>query len=480
MHFQQIFEPKLAQNSYLIGCQKTGEAIIVDPMRDIHRYIEAASKASLKIVAVTETHIHADYLSGAQEFAHQLGVKVYASNCSDNEWRFDWVIESDYDHQLLKHGDAFQIGNIEFKTLYTPGHTPEHISFLVTDRGGAADRPMGILSGDFVFVGDVGRPDLLESAAGQNGAMKPAAQTLFRSLQQFKELPQYLQVWPGHGAGSACGKALGAVPMSTVGYELQFNQSLLATASERQFVDYILSGQPEPPMYFARMKFENRSGPAILGKLPKPKKLGSDQFKLFINNQDVALIDTRSWQSFRTGHIPGTIFAPMNKSFNTTAGCYVTPRMPIYLIIEENKLSEAIVDLIRIGLDDIRGYFTPDTLENYKTAGGELSSIDEIDVRSLKEKIENNNVHILDVRRASELAQTGQLEGAQNIAHTRLQPRLAEVLKDKPLMVHCLSGVRSSYASAFLKRNGYDVTNIAGGFNAWLKSGGTVVNAANN
>lgn len=475
MHFQQIFEPKLAQNAYLIGCQRTGEAILVDPMRDILRYIEAAAQANLKITAVTETHIHADYLSGAREFAEQLGSKIYASNCGDDDWRFKWVENSKYDYQLLDHGDTFQVGNIEFKAVFTPGHTPEHMSFLVTDRGGSADRPMGILSGDFVFVGDVGRPDLLESAAGQSGAMKPAAQTLFKALQQFKELPAYLQVWPGHGAGSACGKALGAVPMSTVGYELQFNRSLQAASSEKEFVDYILTGQPEPPMYFARMKNDNRSGPAILGNLPKPKKLGHEQFNLFVNNHDVALVDTRKWQSFRTGHIPGAIFAPMNKSFNTVAGCYVTPDMPIYLIIEEKHLSEAVIDLIRIGLDDVRGYFTPDMLEHFKRSGGELETIAEIDVETLKEKIATNNIQVLDVRRESELAESGHIKNALNIAHTRLHPRLNELPKDQPLMVHCLSGVRSSYASAFLKWNGYDATNVAGGFTAWLKSGGDVV-----
>lgn len=476
MYFQQIFEPKLAQNSYLIGCQQTGEAILVDPMRDIDRYVNIAQHASLRIVAVTETHIHADYLSGAREFAEQRGVKVYASNGGEGDWRFKWVSESDYPHQMLNHGDVFHVGNIEFKCLLTPGHTPEHISFLVTDRGGSAQNPMGILSGDFVFVGDVGRPDLLELAAGQVGAMVPAAKTLYQSLKQFKALPNYLQVWPGHGAGSACGKALGSIPISTVGYELQYNPSLLATESETMFVNYILDGQPEPPMYFARMKMDNRDGPAILGSIPEPEPGAEQDLHKLANNKETVLIDTRSWPEFRTGHIPGAIFAPLDKGFNSVVGCYVTPDIPIFLLIEDQDVQEAVLDLIRIGLDDIRGYFTKSTFRQYTENAGELSTIDEIDVRTFQQVLKTEDVHLLDVRRASELNQLGFLDNAQNIAHTRLSPRLSEIPNEKPIMVYCQVGMRSAYAAAFLKKNGYKVTNVAGGFSAWERMGGSTIN----
>ncbi|WP_409029575.1 MBL fold metallo-hydrolase [Gracilimonas sediminicola] len=192
MFFQQIFEEKLAQYAYLIGCQRTGEAIIIDPMRDVDRYKELAMQNNLKLVAAAETHIHADYLSGLRELAEQ-GLTVYASDEGDKDWKYEWLMGSDYDHKLLKDGDEFSIGNIKFTTVYSPGHTPEHVSYLVTD-GAATDEPMGILSGDFVFVGDVGRPDLLESAAGQKGAMKSSAKVLYQSLQRFKEMPEYLQL----------------------------------------------------------------------------------------------------------------------------------------------------------------------------------------------------------------------------------------------------------------------------------------------
>lgn len=242
MYFRQIFEPKLAQNSYVIGCQESGEAIVIDPMRDIERYMGLAAQESLTIIATAETHIHVDYLSGSREFAEQLNAKVYVSDCGDKDWKYDWVIKGQYHHQLLRHADAFFIGNIKFEVISTPGHTQEHISLLVSDTKSSADSPVGILSGDFVFVGDVGRPDLLESAAGLQQIMKPAAGILYRSLQQFKSLPSFLQLWPGHGAGSACGKSLGAMPMSTVGYELQFNPSILAADDEEAFVEYILEG----------------------------------------------------------------------------------------------------------------------------------------------------------------------------------------------------------------------------------------------
>ncbi|MEL0010630.1 MAG: MBL fold metallo-hydrolase, partial [Bacteroidota bacterium] len=244
MFFEQIFEEKLAQYAYVIGCQKSGEAVVIDPMRDIDRYTALAAKHGLTIVAAADTHIHADYLSGLREFADR-GVKVYASDEGDANWKYEWLKNSEYNYELLTDNDTFKIGNIIFKAVHSPGHTPEHISYLVSD-GATTEEPMGICSGDFVFVGDVGRPDLLESAAGMEGVMEESARVLYKSLDRFKDLESYVQVWPGHGAGSACGKALGAVPDSTVGYELRFNNSIKAAITEQDFVNFILDGQPEP------------------------------------------------------------------------------------------------------------------------------------------------------------------------------------------------------------------------------------------
>lgn len=463
MFFEQIFEEKLAQYAYVIGCQKTGEAIVIDPMRDIARYDEVARKNGLRLVAAAETHIHADYLSGMRELAER-GAKIYVSDEGDADWKYEWVIGSEYNHQLLKDGDQFNIGNIRFKTVYSPGHTPEHVSYLVTD-GAATDEPMGILSGDFVFVGDVGRPDLLETAAGQVGAMEGSAKVLYQSLEKFKTLPEYLQLWPGHGAGSACGKALGAVPESTVGYEQRFNNSIRATITEQNFVDYILDGQPEPPLYFARMKRDNKLGPKVLGEMPSPSRMNINDIIANTKGEGAVILDTRFRMDFMAGHLEGSLLATMDKQFNTIAGSYVTEDQDIYLILEEDQVQEAVVDLIRIGLDNIKGYATPSDLVS---SGASLVTTDIISFEEVDSLMETGNYYLLDVRKKSEFDE-GHHPDAINIAHTRLLDRINEVPRDKPVLVHCKSGGRASYASALLERFGYDVTYINDDVEPWLE-----------
>lgn len=465
MFFQQILEEKLAQYAYLIGCQATGEAIIVDPMRDITRYQTIAEKNNLEIVAATETHIHADYLSGLREFA-EAGIRVLVSDEGDADWKYEWVIGSEYDHQLLKDGDEFAIGNIKFTAKHTPGHTPEHLIFLVAD-GAATDEPMGILSGDFIFVGDVGRPDLLETAAGQQGVMKESAKVMYESIQKFKELPEYWQVWPGHGAGSACGKALGAIPESTVGYEQRFNNSIKAAISEQDFVDYILDGQPEPPLYFSRMKRDNKKGPKVLGEIPQPKKMTIEQMIGQVRISGGVILDTRDRNAFMNGHIEGSLLSPLNKAFNTVAGSYIKEEEKIFLIIEQERVEEAVLDLTRIGLDNIEGYATPAQLEEFAKKGGELFSTETIDFKTTEEYLEADEAYLLDVRKQSEFEE-GHIPGAMNIAHTRLLERINEVPKDKPVMVSCQSGARSAVASAMLERADYAVKYVDDLIETWL------------
>lgn len=461
MFFEQIFEEKLAQYAYLIGCQRSGEAIVVDPMRDIKRYEKLAAKHNLKIIAAAETHIHADYLSGLREFAEN-GVKVYASDEGDKDWKYEWLMGSDYNYQLLKDGDEFKIGNIKFTTVYSPGHTPEHVSYLVTD-GAATDEPMGILSGDFVFVGDVGRPDLLETAAGQVGAMEGSAKTLYKSLEKFKALPEYLQLWPGHGAGSACGKALGAVPKSTVGYEQKFNPSIRSAITEQSFVDYILEGQPEPPLYFARMKRDNKKGPKVLGTIPTPQKMDIQTIIEKAAGNDAVIVDTRKRNEFMSGHLKGSLLATINKDFNTIAGSYVTEDQDIYLIIEDDKVGEAVTDLIRIGLDNITGFTTPSELKNVELVSTETINFEETD--SL---LNATGYTLLDARKKSEFDE-GHHPEAINISHTRLLDRIDEIPKNQPVLVHCKSGNRASFASALLESKGWDVKFIDDSVNPWLQ-----------
>ena len=457
MYFKQLYDNKLAQYSYLIGCQATGEAVVVDPMRDVDQYYQLADEEGLEITAAVDTHIHADYISGLREFAAK-GVKVYASDEGDADWKYEWLLDSDYNYQLITDGDRFSLGNIKFDVVHTPGHTPESISILVTD-GAMTDQPMGILSGDFVFVGDVGRPDLLETAAGQEGAMKPAARELYKSVKDFEELPEYLQVWPAHGSGSACGKALGAIPESTVGYELRFSPAFKAATSENEFVDFILDGQPEPPLYFGRMKKVNKEGPAVFGDLPKPEKLSITD----IVKQKGVIVDSREAEFFMDGHLEGSLLATFDKNFNTIVGSYADAEQDIYLIIDESHLEEAVRDLLRVGIDNIKGYATPQMLSNWDQ---DLATVEAIDFDGVEELRKDENTQVLDVRKATEYAE-GHIPGSINIAHTRLADHLDELPTDKTLLVHCAGGTRASYASGLLDKHGFDVQWVDDDFSEW-------------
>ncbi|MCW5765272.1 MAG: hypothetical protein KIT68_04785, partial [Phycisphaeraceae bacterium] len=365
-------------------------------------------------------------------------------------------------------GDTFRVGNIEFRALHTPGHTPEHLCFMVTDRGGGADKPIGVITGDFVFVGDVGRPDLLETAAGQAGKADPSAHRLFASIRKFMQWPDYLQLWPAHGAGSACGKALGAVPSSTVGYEKMFNPAVRAAADESRFVAFILDGQPEPPLYFAAMKRDNKLGPRVLGGVPAvPAISGADLAK--IDGRSAAIIDTRPWAAFKAGHVPGALHLPLNNSFNTDAGSLIDERETMYLIVEPSRLDEAVRDLIRVGLDRFGGAIDPAKLADYSAAGGTLQTTAEVTVEQARGLIDSRRPFLLDVRRAAEFAE-GHIDGALNMAHTRMRTGLDRVPRDRPILVNCRSGMRSARACSLLQKHGYEAINLAGGFLAWEKA----------
>ena len=460
MFFKQIVDEKLAQYAYLVGCQRTRQAMLIDPQRDIDRYVVIARREGLRIAAVAETHIHADFLSGCLEFVERYGCRAYLSAEGGAGWQYEWAAGRD-SVTLLGDGDRFDVGGIEFQAMHTPGHTPEHMSFLVTDRGAGAGEPMGMVSGDFVFVGDLGRPDLLESAAGQTGEMEPSARRLYASALGVFELPDYLRIWPGHGAGSACGKALGAVPDTTAGYEKRFSPALAAVRSgEDAFVEYILDGQPEPPLYFGRMKEQNRRGPPVLGPLPRPRRLSGVALLDIAGEGGSVVVDTRADRlGYYGGHIPGSIYAPLNKSFPTVTGCYVDPSWRIVLVCREDEVEEAVRDLVRIGLDRVSGWAPPDALDEFEAAGGEMASMEVIDFDEVGRRLPDPGVQVLDVRRATEFAEA-RIDGAANIAHTRLACRLGELPRDRQLLVHCLSGARASAAVSLLEREGFRVAAV--------------------
>ncbi len=469
MLIRQIVDDKLSQNAYLIGCQRTGEALIVDPERDVDRYLAAAGHEGLRLVAVAETHIHADFLSGARELAAQLpGLRVYLSGEGGDDWRYSWPEQDGVAAMLLRDGDTFDVGNIRLRAWHTPGHTPEHLSFVVTDTGSGATVPMGVATGDFVFVGDLGRPDLLESAVGVRGAMASAAEVLHRSVSALAPVEDYVQVWPGHGAGSACGKALGAVPVSTFGYE-RLTSPALRKADEGldAFVSFILRDQPEPPLYFARMKQLNKQGPPLLGRLPAPPRLDADA--LGRRAPEVQVVDTRpDRHDFFEAHLSGSFHAPLSRAFPTIVGSMVDPGQPLVLLVDESGLDEAVRALVRIGYDDIAGWAPPETLDALAAAGVSLRSLPSIDIAEFERRRQAGRAQVLDVRGASEYAGR-HVPGALNIAHTRLLAHLTDgtFKADGPVMVHCASGARAAAAAALLARHGIDVVHVDGEFSDW-------------
>ena len=461
MLLKYFYDKALAHASYMVGCQRAKVAMVVDPGRDIDQYLEMAERENVKLIAVAETHIHADYVSGARELAHRIGAKLYVSDEGPADWKYQYADQ--YNHQLLKDGDSFMIGNIEFNVMHTPGHTPESISFLLTDRGGNADKPMGIFTGDFVFVGSIGRPDLLEEAAGLANTAEPGARDLFRSAERFKRLPDFLQVWPAHGAGSACGKGLGAIPSSTVGYEKLFNPALQFT-DEGDFVKYILSDQPEAPKYFAVMKRVNKEGPDVLDDRTVPEPQPIDRLVASLDSANV--VDLSPSGQFADAHVPRSINIP-TPMLAGWAGWLVDYSDPTYLIADPSQLPEAMRVLRKIGVDDIRGYFD---VHRIWEAGLATESYQSASPKELASRIDASEVNLVDVRSEEEW-KVGRISGAEHHFLGRLRDNLSAITKDKPIVAQCQAGGRSAIAASILQAAGLEVINMAGGFGAWTEAG---------
>lgn len=458
MLLKYVYDKALAHASYLVGCQRAKVAVVVDPGRDIEQYLELADREGVKIIAVAETHIHADYVSGARELADRIGAKLYVSDEGPAEWKYQFAAQ--YEHQLLKDGDSFMVGNIRFDVLHTPGHTPESISFLLTDEGGHADKPMGIFTGDFVFVGSIGRPDLLEEAAGLANTAEPGARDLFHSAQKFKELPDYLQIWPAHGAGSACGKGLGAIPSSTVGYEKLFNPALQFD-DEEEFVQYILADQPEAPKYFAVMKRVNKEGPRVLGADHRHEMLNVSEVAGALGKGTV--VDLRPSADFAKGHVPSTINIPLNM-LAAWAGWLVDYDKPTYLICEPDQLEEAARVLHKIGVEEIAGAFNASEVQSTELASEIYETGTPAD---LAPTIQSGNAMLIDVRSQEEW-NAGHIEQATHRFLGRLSDNVAGFENGKPIVTQCRSGARSAIAASVLQAAGIkNVVNLTGGYNAW-------------
>lgn len=462
MFLRQIFDPYLAQYAYLIGCQRSGEALIIDPERDIDRYRSLAAENGLRITSVAETHIHADFVSGGREFAEDPEIHLYLSGEGGPDWTYQWPGPRPNTH-LLKHGDQFMVGNIRVEAVHTPGHTPEHLCYLITDVGGGADQPIALATGDFLFVGDVGRPDLLESAAGYKGAMEPSARQLRDSLRnRLASYADYLQILPAHGAGSACGKSLGAVPTTTLGYERRFNGIFkLATSGREGFVEQILAGQPDPPLYFATMKRVNRDGIAVTGGVPTPPHLDAVNFAVKAGNPAVRILDARAnRETFDAAHVARAIHAPLRTPFfSTSAGSFLSESDEILLVIEnEDDIGLAVRQLYRIGLDNVVGWIT---VEEAKVGGLLVDTISKIDFSAFDPAKALSEGEIVDVRTTSEFQQ-GHLDGARSFPYTRLKARMADLPQDRRLFIHCGTGKRASLAASFLRAEGFDTVHIDG------------------
>lgn len=458
MFFQHVYDKSLAQASYFIGCQAKGEAIVIDAQRDIDVYLKIAAQNNLKVTHITETHIHADFLAGSRELAAVTGAKLYLSDEGGEDWQYQ------FNHIGLKHGDVIRVGNLTLEVLHTPGHTPESISFLLTDHP-ASSEPVMIFTGDFVFVGDIGRPDLLEKAAGMLGTQEKGAKQMYQSVQRFASLAPFIQVWPGHGAGSACGKALGAVPSTTVGYEKIRNWAFQYENNESGFVNELLAGQPEPPKYFAMMKHLNKVDRPLLVEVPQHPKLSNEAFKKAYND-GIKVIDTRNKVDFANGFLPHSINIQHNNSLATWAGWILNYQEQFILVANAEEMEEITRKLMRIGLDNIYGF-----IEDVNDLGIELQTADVIDLESFKSYLHRDDVQIVDVRNQSEF-KSGHIKGAEHIFVGTLQDHLDKISKDKQVVIHCQSGDRAAIAYSLLRRNGFDkVKNYSGGMKEWLANG---------
>ncbi len=457
MFFKHFYDPDLAQGSYLIGCQASGDAVVVDARRDVDVYLKEAAAQGLTITDVTETHIHADYLSGSRELAARTGAKLWLSDMGDADWKYR------FEGEKLLDGDEIKVGNVIVRAVHTPGHTPEHLSFLVID-GATTDQPVMLLTGDFVFVGDIGRPDLLDEAAGGVDTRFAGAKQLFASLRdRFLTLPDHVQVWPAHGAGSACGKALGAVPTTTVGYErtTAWWADHVANGDEDGFTQALLEGQPDAPLYFGRMKRWNKEGPALLGEPATPTELDASDVAARVAAGEALFLDTRTMAEWHQDAVKNALFMPFGTNFATYASYAIDPerdRQDIVVLAADAEQAAVMRDkLTWTGIDTFAGYVT--TLAPFERAPIEILSPAELE--------RAGDVQVLDVRNATEHA-AGTVDGAMQLHAGQLRWKLDQLPQGTRIVAHCQTGGRSAVAASILRLHGFDdVAELQGSYEGW-------------
>ena len=456
MLLERIYDEDLAQAGYLIGCQAKGEALVVDARRDVRPYLDLAASHGMTITAVTETHIHADYLSGTRELAAATGARMYVSGEGGDDWQYD------FDATRLYDGDEVLLGNITIRAVHTPGHTPEHLSFLVTD-GAFADEPGYLLTGDFVFAGDVGRPDLLDEAAGGIDTRFAGARQLFAALKRFVALPDHIQVFPGHGSGSACGKALGALPSTSVGYERRFAwwARYVNDDDEEGFVAELLGGQPDAHAYFGRMKRQNKQGPVVLGPIQAPARLDNHDVARGLAAGELVVVDTRPADQVHGGTVAGSLNIPgPDKAATFGAWAYDPERESTGLVLlaaDADQAADMRDHLLRVGIDSVAGFITD--FDGLPLVTPEVVSIDQLNSM--------DGARLLDVRNATEHAD-GHIPGSRQLSAGRVLWSLDQLPTDELLVTYCQTGTRNSVAASALRRAGYRVAELDGSYAGWL------------
>lgn len=454
MILERFEVPGLAHYSYLLG--SNGQAAVVDPERNPERYLQAAESRGLRITHILETHIHADYASGATRLAKESGAELWLSGHDDGE---DY--QYGFPHREMRDGEELKLGDLRIVAIHTPGHTPEHLSFLVYEQS-RCGQPMALLSGDFLFVGSLGRPDLL----GEEAKQKLAA-SLYESVhEKIAHLPDGVEIYPAHGAGSLCGSGMAQRPQSTLGYE-RFCNVFMEGREERDFIDAVLGSVPEFPDYYRRMKRVNSDGARLLDGLPGETTFPAEQFQEQARTLDAVVIDLRRPEAFGGAHIPGALNIGAGQNLSMWAGWVVPYDTPLLLVGDDGTdMESARRALIRVGLDDIRGSLKGG-MRAWIEAGLDQAHVPQISVRELKEKRRRGQMFILDVRSRGEWV-TGHIEGAVHIPGGELPKRTGEIPKGTPVHVICGSGYRSSIATGVLKRAGVDgVVNVVGGMTAW-------------
>ena len=461
MRIERFEVPGLAHYSYMII--SSGCAAVVDPRRDIDIYVDYAAARDLKITHVLETHIHADYASGASELAQDTGAEAWLSGHDQGE-----DFQYRFPHRDFRDGEELDLGEARIVAMHTPGHTPEHLSFLVYEQGRA--HPLALLSGDFVFVGSLGRPDLLGEAAKHRLAAE-----LYQSVhERLKHLPDGVQILPAHGAGSLCGAGMGERPFTTLGYERASNL-FFGMRSREEFIDHILRTVPPFPEYYKRMKRVNSEGAPRLGGIPDGGALAPEDFEALIERKNAVVIDLRRPEAFGGAHIPGAFSIGGDQNLSMWAAWVVPYDTSILLVGEENSDCEpARRSLIRVGLDEIRGYLRGG-MRSWILDGYPQEHVPQVSVYELAEKMRAGAAWVLDVRSMGEW-KSAHIQGATHIMAGELPQKLDRVPRDRDLYIICGSGYRSSVASSILRRAGCaGVSNVVGGMTAWTRAGLPVV-----